>query len=101
MDMKSPLSPSDVELLIQCHCCPGKHPRHDAPAIVDALNMFLNCGMIEKDRREAGSYVTTEKGQAMIEAICQTAEPKAAWIQADGHILLICDSRQRLGKASD
>lgn len=88
--MKTPLSPSDIELLIWCHCRPEPHDRIDAPAIVDGIHMWLEAGMIEPNPDFAnGTYTTTDKGRAMIEALCNTPEPRCAWIDASGNPLLI------------
>lgn len=74
--MKSKLSPSDVEVLIWCHCRPEPHERITAGAVRDALVMWSRAGMIESALDcLAGTYRTTPKGCAMIEALCAVAVP--------------------------
>jgi len=76
--MKHPLSPSDIEVLIWCHCRSSRHERYDAPAVHEAQVMFLNCKMIEmKDGNNF--YTTTDKGNAMIKKLCNTIEPVCIW----------------------
>jgi hypothetical protein len=84
MKMKSPLSPSDIEVLLHCHTTPGPHPRLDAPAVQEALRMFRGCAMIEvvepKFTPGGGSaFNTTPKGDAFVKALCNTPEPVQTW----------------------
>lgn len=85
MNMKTPLSCSDLEVLIWCHTTPQIHPRITAGAVKEALKMFLACEMIRESQEEEGIYITTEKGRAMIKAIQTIPEPVAVWIIPENH----------------
>jgi len=83
--MKTPLSPSDIEVLIWCHCRPAPHERITAPAVQDGIRMWIEAGMVEPaDDCPKGTFRTTDKGRAMIQALCNTPEPRCAWLGASG-----------------
>jgi len=90
--MKHPLSPSDIEVLIHCHVSPYPHPRRNAPAVCEALDMWEHCGFIHctwfGDSTNAPTYETTTKGRAMIEALCNVEEPRQVWVDHNGKPLL-------------
>jgi len=86
--MKSPLSPSDVEVLIWCHCRPQKHERFNAPAIQESFAMFIRCGMIKENPEEKDVFRTTKKGDAMIDTLCSTPEPILVWVDVNGKVLM-------------
>ena len=103
-NMKTPLSPNDIEVLIRCHCRHDEpHPRVEARAVQEALRMWKDAGMIECSNSD-DSYSTTDKGHAMIEALCNTPEPhpqwSCVWVDQTGRILLMTkDERGRDGQA--
>lgn len=78
--MKTPLSPIDIELLLWCHCRAEPHPRITVPAIAESLFMFQKCGMISETTNKYGCFTTTDKGRAMVEAMCAIAEPRVQLI---------------------
>ena len=80
MKMKTPLSPSDIDILIWCYCRCEPHPQANAPAVLEGVGMFQDCGMIKSEMGEWGFYDTTDKGKAMVEALRQTAEPRQVWV---------------------
>jgi len=90
--MKSPLSPNDIEVLIWCHTRPEPHERLYAPAVREAIEMWLESGMIEPDDMYIKSSIiqpdcvwrTTDKGHAMIKSLCNTPEPISAWLDCNG-----------------
>lgn len=76
--MKSPLSPSDIEVLLHCYSCPSQHPRRHAPAVEEAFEMFEGCGMIVRtDETYEGYRVwrTTDKGAFFVDKLCNMQEP--------------------------
>ena len=85
--MKTPLSPSDIEVLIWSYCCCEAHPREDATAITESIKMFQDAGMVKTERERDGVYRTTAKGDAMVQSICRTQEPRSVWVDSDGNIL--------------
>ena len=76
ISMKSPLSCSDIEVLIHCHVSPIPHPRRHAPAVRDALGMFQTCEMIEPvlNAEQEEVFNLTHKGRSFIRAICNVRE---------------------------
>jgi hypothetical protein len=77
--------PSDIEVLLHCHVCPGPHPRFHAPAVQDALGFLLRHGAIEpRNGVENGEYSTTELGKAWVAALCRVPKPRAVFVDADG-----------------
>lgn len=79
MKMKTPLSPSDIEVLLHCHTCPAPHPRHDAPAVIESIDMFFQAGMILPTPTRSFTFTTTPKGNAFIQALLNTPEPVQSW----------------------
>lgn len=84
MKMKTPLSPSDIEVLLHCHTCTAPHPRLEAPEVQDAFDMFSRSGMIvwvpgQAHQSNKPHYITTPKGDAFIEALLNTPEPVQSW----------------------
>jgi hypothetical protein len=81
MKMKSPLSPSDIEVLLHCHTTPARHPRFEAEAVQRAISMFVQAGMVVHNPQpgEYHVYTTTDKGDAFIEALLNTPEPVQSW----------------------
>ena len=77
------LTPSDIEFLIHCHCCPEKHERIDAPAIKEATERFLKLKIIEYKENCALSFNTTDKGKKLIEMLCETPFPVEEIILVD------------------
>lgn len=75
------MSPSDIEVLLHCHCMPGPHPRSDAPAVMDALDTFLKAGLIEpRDDSRGGGFGTTDGGVMLVKALCDVQFPVRRWV---------------------
>ncbi len=75
MPMKSPLSPSDIEVLLNC----GAAEMRSCDNIQDAaksIHMFKAAGMVED---KGLGWHTTPKGDAFIEALLNTPEPVQTW----------------------
>ena len=87
------LSPSDIEVLIHCHCRPCPHPRRDAPAVLNALSRFLSTGVIirtpENDNRETEglAYTTTTLGTAWINALCSVPAPRKVFMDEQDRVV--------------
>jgi hypothetical protein len=82
------LTPSAVEVLLHYHYQSGlPHPRHDAPAIKDARDAFIQLDVIHPIKLERGCiclddltaesklFHTTARGQNWVEAICRVPCP--------------------------
>ena len=79
------MTPNDLEVLIHCHVCPEPHPRAHAPAVQDTINTFLAHGILEA---KGNSYITTERGDALMRLLCNTEMPQQAWVDKDGNVIL-------------
>ena len=85
-NMKSPLSPDDIEVLLHYFVNPCEHPRYKAPAVQSAIDMFIGCGILEPSGGPS-PWKTTEKGSAMVRALCRTPEPQLIYADANGNPL--------------
>ena len=86
------MTPSAIEVLLHYHVSPARHPRHDAPAVVEARERFIELGAItpawligssyveclpgEVDLTQHDTFATTAKGKAWVEALCRTPYPE-------------------------
>lgn len=73
------MTPSDIEVLIHCHASGGPHPRADAPAVREAIRMFLEAELIEQLTADPTTYTTTDGGKLLIEELCRTPFPIKKW----------------------
>lgn len=80
------LTPNDIEVLLHCHVSPEPHPRLDAPAVQESIKMWICAGMIEPNVN-TGIFVTTDKGCAMVMALCKTPYPRLIYIDQNGEEL--------------
>jgi hypothetical protein len=65
-------TPSNLEILIHCHCVPGPHPRLDAPAVSEGINLLVTNGMITPS---GDHFDTTKKGQFYLEHLLKQPFP--------------------------
>jgi hypothetical protein len=84
--MNKPLTPNELEILIHCHTTPTAHPRHDAPAVQEALAWFMEDGII-KPTDTCRVFTTTNKGRAWLSDILATPMPRQAWINSSGKVI--------------
>ena len=85
-------TPSNIEVLLHCHCSPESHERQEAPAVASALSMLLGAGCIEVEHDQsvtAGQtvYTTTRKGASWVKALCNVECPKSVYVDAQGNVL--------------
>jgi hypothetical protein len=75
---KTRLTPNDIDVLLHYHGHADDHPRVDAPAVKQALNMWLGLGcLVDRESSMFGSrYKTTDKGRRMVERLCLTQIPE-------------------------
>lgn len=81
------MTPNDIEVLLHCHTCPSVHPRFDAQAVIESLDMFLDSGIIQ--RGDGDLFTTTDKGKALVSILCDTPFPTPAWISQSGKVVRI------------
>ena len=64
------------------------HPRIDAPAVRDAIEMFISLGcLIGAEPSPPGCYKVTARGKAWVEALLQVECPRVAFLDSKGKIL--------------
>jgi hypothetical protein len=80
--MKTPLSASDIEVLLHYYVNTCEHLRYDTLAVKQAVDMFIGCGMLEPSEGPA-LWQITEKGSAMVRALCRTPEPQLIYADAN------------------
>lgn len=76
--MKTPLSPLDIEVLLWYFYKTEPHENIAAPAVKESILMWTRSGMLKPLHTYVcpeGMYCTTEKGDAMVKALCNTPEP--------------------------
>lgn len=77
------MTPNDIDVLLHYHCCCDEHERIHAPAVAEAINGFVQDGILRprQQRSEHGSsYETTERGVALVELLCRTEYPVQVWV---------------------
>ena len=79
------MTPSDIEILIHYHVCPNPHPRAHASAVQDSVRMFVINGILEL---RGDSYITNERGNALVRILCNTEFPQQVWVDKDGNVVL-------------
>jgi hypothetical protein len=72
------MTPNEIEVLLHCYCSPQPHPRADAPAVSEALDMFMKHGLIDNNLR------TTPRGKATIAMLERVPFARAAWLDENG-----------------
>lgn len=72
------LCPAYIEILLHCHAHCEPIPRLDAPVTRDALEMLEQFGMIEADDHSGSGWLTTAKGRALVDLLCDTPIPVEA-----------------------
>lgn len=76
--------PSNIEVLLHCHCYPVPHPRLEGPAVRDAIKMFRDLGAIEERPPLKDVYATTLLGRAWVEALCMVPPPRLVYLDEQG-----------------
>jgi hypothetical protein len=102
--MRTPLTPVDLEVLLH-HYYKSGEPLENIPAIDDSIRMWSRSGMLEMIKPEhvkegdgllsehkvqivvPAEYRITVKGCAMVMALCNTPEPRRAWVDEGKRLL--------------
>lgn len=87
--MNTIFSPNNIEVLLHCHCSAFRHPREDAPAVKEAIEELLKEGAITANHPQEidRPYITTTKGAAWVQALCNVPPPRSVWVDEQGKIL--------------
>lgn len=83
-------TPNNIDVLL--HYFRGSnepHPRLEAPAVQEALDLFVQCGALERvnGSENYGIYRVTPMGKAWVSALCLTEIPQRAFVDAHGRVL--------------
>lgn len=81
--MDRTLTVNDIQVLLHFHVSPEPYPRANAPAVQDAIKMFLKEGMIVERDEQSGlgmAYDTTIRGRAYVEMLKHTPFPVCVWM---------------------
>jgi len=78
-------SPNNIDVLLHCHTSSTEHPRIDALAVQEAIQMLLTLAAIE--RKEGNIFSTTPLGQAWVNALCAVEVPRKAFVDKNDNIV--------------
>ena len=80
------MSPLYIEILLHIHCTPVDWEREHASACAECIGDFLDEGIIRarsaienENTQHPHKYSTTERGDALVEALCRVPYPTAMW----------------------
>lgn len=81
------MTPLDIEILLHYHCSGSEFDRLDAPACRDAVDDFLREGILRERSDEENHtrahhrmYEPTDRGRALVNALCMVPYPVQVWI---------------------
>jgi hypothetical protein len=69
-------TPANIELLLHYYAIPSPHPRAHAPAVINATEMFIKKGCLERNDERGSGFDVTQKGRDWVKALCDVEEPK-------------------------
>jgi hypothetical protein len=72
-------SPLEIEVVLHYYHSPEPHPRVNAPAVKEAIQRFVNDGILSAAEGPALLKVT-DRGNAWVRMIVETPYPEGAWI---------------------
>ena len=81
------MTPNDIEVLIHFCTSHAKHPREDAPAVIEAIDSFYENGLIEPCKERDSGYQATERGMLHLNQLCKVPWPRKAWVDANNNII--------------
>jgi hypothetical protein len=75
-------TPNHIEVLLHYHVSVEEHPRPLAPAVQEAVQWFLDVGLLEPsiDKGFRSPYHTTERARVLIDAWCSQPLPVQVWV---------------------
>lgn len=73
------MTPNDIEILLHYYTTPEPHERVSAPAVIKAIKNFRQRGILEDSDNPSGLRVS-EKGEKLVEMLCETPDPINVWI---------------------
>lgn len=80
------MTPNEIEVLLHCYTSLSVHPRIQAPAVKEAISMFLGCDILIK-ASGVEWYTTTGRGEALVKVLCNTKFPTEAWVDENGKVI--------------
>lgn len=83
-------APCNIEFLLWCHTRCEPYPRLDLTMYQQLVETLLNGGIIVRMAgTPKGTYTTTNKGRAWVELLCNTPEPREAFVDAQGNVIKV------------
>jgi len=79
------MTPLHIKLLLHHHCRCEPYSRHDpdhaeSPAVSEYRSELILADILTIDSTSGSGYMTTERGKALVEMLCQTPFPESKWI---------------------
>jgi len=81
------ITPNHLDVLLHYNCTPARHEREDAPAVQEAIELFIADGILDCIPASKSGYRVTEKGHAWLCAILSVPYPTQAWLDAAGNVI--------------
>lgn len=79
------MSPNDIDVLLHYHRSPEPHDRLDAPAVQEAIRVFVAAGLLKlgSSSGPTDTYEITEGGMMLVEQLCAVPWPVLRWVRGD------------------
>lgn len=76
------MTPNDIEILLHYYTTPIQHERIHVLGVAKAIASFIERGIIViREENEFGNpYEVTEKGEKLVEMLCNTPDPVNKWM---------------------
>ncbi len=79
-------TPNDIEVMLHYYTSPVGHPRIHASAVRDAVERFVNAGLLVHKNdtpttvNDLNAYEVTKGGRMYVEALCAVPIPTQQWV---------------------
>ncbi len=82
------MTPNDLDVLLHCYVSPSPHPRIEAPAVKQSLDMWQDAGCLTYNSAEA-CYQCTERGNLHVKQLLNIPLPalQELWVDYKGDVL--------------
>lgn len=80
-------SPNNVDVLLHYYTSPNPHPRLEAEAVLEVIEMFVDLGCLAINGEDFDTLRITPKGKAWVRALCDVECPRVAFVDNNGNVL--------------
>lgn len=80
------LTPTELDILVHFYVSAWPHPRCADLAVKEAIEAFIDDGVMHDIN---GVPTVTEKGDAWLQEILSTPQPRQAWVNGAGKVISI------------